>query len=90
MTKFEVRLHKRALKYYKKLVDKKRKALGEDYTLLEDNPFYYPGKIKTLEGHPGLYRIENAWIRSVYWIDPKEKIVHVILVLPRGDVYKKI
>jgi hypothetical protein len=29
-------------------------------------------------------------LRSVYWIDPREKIIHVILILPRGDVYKKI
>ena len=90
MAKFEVRLHKRALKYYRKSVEKTRKALAENFTLLEDNPFYYPGKIKQLKGHTGLYRIENAWLRSVYWIDPKEKIVHVILILPRGDVYKNL
>ena len=90
MTKFEVRLHKRAIKYYKRAVGKMRKALREDYMLLEDNPFYYPGKIKQLQGHSGLYRVENAWLRSVYWTDPKDKIVHVILILPRGDIYKKL
>ena len=90
MTKFEVRLHKKASKYYKKCVEKIRNALSEDFTLLEDNPFYYPGKIKQLKGRTGLYRIENAYLRSVYWIDPKGKIVHVILILPRGDIYKRI
>ncbi|MFH0947625.1 MAG: hypothetical protein V1833_01320 [Elusimicrobiota bacterium] len=90
MLKFEVRLHKKASKYYKKCVEKTRKALSEDFTLLEENPFYYPGKIKQLKGHTGLYRIENAWLRSVYWIEPKERIIHIILILPRGDIYKKI
>lgn len=90
MTRFEVRLHKKASKYYKKCVAKKREALSQDFKLLEENPFYYPGKIKPLKGYSGLYRIVNAWLRSIYWIDPKAKIVHVILILPRGDIYKKI
>ncbi len=88
--RYTVNLHKKALKYYKKCVTKIKNTLVEDFKQLEENPFFYPGKIKTLEGHHGLYRIESGGIRTVYWIDPKNKIVHVILILPRGGVYKRI
>jgi mRNA-degrading endonuclease RelE of RelBE toxin-antitoxin system len=90
MIKFKVLLHKRAIAYYKKCPEKIKKSLAKDFEQLEENPFYFPGKIKQLQGHHGLYRIENSNLRTVYWIDPKKKEVHVILILPRGDVYKKL
>ncbi len=90
MDKFKVILQSQPEKYYRKADNKTAKILEKCFRHLEDNPFYYPGKIKRLTGQKGMFRYTTDGLRIIYEIDVNNKKVGVLVILPRGDVYKKI
>ena len=90
MTKFKVILQSQPEKYYRKADNKTAKILEKCFRLLEDNPFYQPGKIKRLKGKEGLFRYTTGGLRVIYEMDIDNKKVGILVILPRGDVYKRV
>lgn len=90
MARFEVILESQPEKYYQKVDSRTAGALKKCFEHLEENPFFWPGKIKRLQGKEGLYRYAAGNLRIVYEIDAKNQKVGVLAIFPRGDVYKKI
>ncbi|MBA3065040.1 type II toxin-antitoxin system RelE/ParE family toxin [bacterium] len=90
MIKFEVVLQTQPKKYYQKVDSKTAKTLEKCFGDLEDNPFYKPGKIKRMKGRVKLFRYTLNGLRVVYEVSVENKKVGVLLIGPRGDIYKKI
>lgn len=88
--RFEVILQSQPAKYYERVPSHIAKSLEECFKRLEENPFYYPGKIKKLQGKAGLFRYALGNLRVIYEIDFENRRAGVLAILPRGDVYKKI
>lgn len=63
MRKFEVILQSQPEKYYRKADTKTAKVLKMCFRQLEENPFYYPGKIKRLEAKVELFRYTTGDLR---------------------------
>ncbi|MFH2138209.1 MAG: type II toxin-antitoxin system RelE/ParE family toxin [Candidatus Omnitrophota bacterium] len=89
-TKYEIILESRVEKYYLKVDSKIAKQLDKCFEYLEKNPFYFPGKIKRLEGQKGLWRYRVGDLRIIYEVIQEKREVVVLLISSRGDVYKKI
>ena len=87
---FNVILQSQPEKYYRKASKNIAKLLNNCFEQLENDPFYFPGKIKRLQNAGGLFRYRVKDLRVVYEIDQKEKIVNIVAILPRGDIYKKV
>lgn len=90
MTKFKVILQSQPEKYYRKVDAKTAKFLNGCFKRLEINPFFELGKIRRLKGREGLFRYTIGGLRVVYEIDVENREVGVLVIFPRGDVYKKI
>jgi mRNA interferase RelE/StbE len=87
---YKVLLNKQAAKYYDKVSVDIAKLI--DFALLdvEKNPRSNP-RIKALQGrHKGLHRYRVKHLRIVYSIDDDLMQVLVVLILPRGEVYKNL
>ncbi|MBU1086257.1 MAG: type II toxin-antitoxin system RelE/ParE family toxin [Candidatus Omnitrophica bacterium] len=88
--KYEIVLQSQAEKYYLKVDPKTAKQLDRCFENLENNPIYYPARIKRLAGQKGLWRYRVNDLRVIYEIIQEKKLVVVLAILPRGDAYKKI
>ena len=87
---YKVILKKQATKYYQKVNIKMAKLLDLVFSELEETPHKGPN-IKSLQGKlKGLWRYRLKGLRIVYEIIENDKEVNVILIMPRGDVYKKL
>ena len=64
--KYELVLQLQAEKYYLKADRKIAKQLDKCFEHLEKSPFYYPGKIKRLEGQKRLWRYRVGDLRVIY------------------------
>lgn len=85
---YKVVLKKNAEKYYLKTDKKQTKKLDVAFSDMEENPRGINSK--KLKGVlTGLWRYRVGSLRLIYEIIDSEKQVNVILILPRGDVYKK-
>jgi len=85
---YEVRLSRRALKYYNRVDSSSARRLNQCLQSLESNPFG-GGDIKPLEGMRGVYRFRAGNLRVVYEVDVPERLVKVSAILPRGEAYKR-
>lgn len=83
---FEVRLSRRARRYYERVPTDTAARLDRALGSLETNPFG-AGDIKPLRGIPGAYRLRVGDLRIVYEVDREARMVNVLHILPRGDVY---
>lgn len=84
---YKILLNKQPTNYYKKCPDPVVRRLNKCLARLQENPFG-PGT-KKLEGElRDFRRIRAGAIRVVYSVDEDKKLVRVIAILPRGDVYK--
>ena len=83
---FEVRLSRRARRYYERAATDTARRLDRAFNLLEVNPFG-PGDIKPLQGMPRTYRLRVGDLRIIYEVDRQARVVNVLSVLPRGDAY---
>lgn len=64
------------------------KQLDRCFEAMENNPFDL--NIKPLSGEfKGLHRIRLGNLRVVIAIYKENKTIHVLAILPSGDVYKK-
>ena len=90
MAEFRVTFQSQPLKYYQKAGPDIVKAINECVEMLKANPFFLPGRIKRLQGYEGVYRYRIGGLRVVYKVEPAMRLVSVLAILPRGDIYKKI
>jgi mRNA interferase RelE/StbE len=85
---FDVVLQRQAEKYYARCDRDMAKRLAAVFVLLENDPFDQSTKALTGKLH-GTRRARVGGLRVVYEVDTPQKLVRVLAILPRGDVYKK-
>jgi len=85
---YEVRLSRRAVKYYSRVGPTAARRLNRCFAALERNPFG-GGDIKPLKGMQGVYRFRVGDLRVVYEVGVPQRIVKVNAILPRGEAYKR-
>lgn len=85
---YEVRLSRRAQRYYERVPPDMVRRLDRCFAALQENPFA-GGDIKPLKGEPGTYRARVGDLRVVYDVNRRARIVVVHLILPRGEVYRR-
>jgi mRNA interferase RelE/StbE len=83
---FQIHLSRDAKKFLEKSPQKER--IKEKLLLLAKEPANKLLDIKKLKGMPGYYRLRVGGIRIIYFIKPLEKIIQVLDIDNRGDVYK--
>lgn len=83
---FEVKLHRRVLKFLERLNEKDRERLISSIEKL-NYPFSQP--YEKLRGRKNVYRIVAGNYRVIY-VDKRDRIVSVLLVDKRERVYNRI
>ena len=84
---FEVKLHRRVIKFLEKLNERDRKKILSVIERLY-NPFSQP--YEKLRGRKNVYRVVAGDYRIINYVDKKNKIVSVLLVDKRERVYDRI
>ena len=84
---FEVKLHRRVIKFLEKLNERDRKRILLAIERLS-NLFSQP--YEKLRGRKNVYRVVVGDYRVIYHVDKKNKIVSVLLVDKRERVYDRI
>jgi len=85
---YNVFSHKKAVKYYASLDDKKEKRKNKANEIISKNPLEGP-HIKRLRGtHEGKYRYAVGDLRIVYRVNVEDKTILIEAIGPRGDIYK--
>ena len=85
---YEILLQRQATRYYKRCGRDIAWRLAACFTELEENP--YGPDTKALRGKlQGSRRCRVGGLRVVYEVHEEAKVVHVLAILPRGNVYKK-
>ena len=88
MTKYKLIFEKRVLKDLDKIPNKVLEGILSCFDRLKSNPRFSGSK--KLSGKEGFYRIRQGDYRIIYDIDDKNKIVRILLVRQRKDVYRKL
>lgn len=85
---YRLRLSKSAVEFYEDADNKTVKRLNRGFERISINPFY--GKnVKKLHGElEGLYRYRLDSPRIVYRVLEKEKLIEIIYIDFRKDVYR--
>jgi mRNA interferase RelE/StbE len=84
----KVIVHNHAVKYLKRLPKETREQIKEILKQLENKPLEH-SSIKQMYGEwAGYHRIRTGKFRIIFWYDPRNDIVYVDHIGPRGDVYK--
>lgn len=85
---YNVRLSTKSAKYLTSLDRTTATRILDKLELLKIDPHHSPG-IKQLTGQlAGLYRLRIGNFRAVYKVDEDGFVVIVLIIGPRGDVYK--
>ena len=83
-----VKFHRRARQYFKRLQPSLQDAIKEKLKKLAEDPENYPG-VKKMEGKwAGFYRIRHGNLRIIYLCLEDKDLVLVTHIAPRGDIYK--
>ena len=85
----ELLLHRRARRYYDRLPANVKSALKAKLDKLCEDPENYPGAIRMSGEWNGFCRFRHGDLRVIYQYQSEESVVFVIIIGPRGDVYKK-
>ena len=86
---YEIILHKQPTSYYKRCPGPIARRLNKCFSRLQKDPSG-PGT-KKLDGElKNFRRIRAGKLRVVYRVDEDEKVVRIIAILPRGEVFKRI
>jgi len=85
---YEVILQRQPKRYYTRCDKPTAERLAACFEALEQDPF---GPVtRALRGKlQGARRCRVGSLRVVYEVDEEAEVVHVLAILPRGDVYKK-
>lgn len=85
---FRVVLHRRAVRYYKRLEEKVRQQLRVRLESLARDPLGAPG-VKPMAGEwKGYHRLRHGDLRLIFSVDPESRTVVIAHLGPRGDIYK--
>ena len=83
---YKVILQRQPESYYRRASRDATRRLEKCFESLEQDPFGEGSK--TLKGEfKGHRRVRIRNLRVVYLVNKAEKIVHILAILPRGDVY---
>jgi len=86
---YEILVSQEAEKYYKKLDRETKVRVNKAMEALSEEPLAGP-HIKKLWGElEGKYRYALGGLRIVYTVDRKGRLVKVLAIRGRGDVYKR-
>ncbi len=89
MTSYAVLVHKKVAKNLKDLPEIHTNKFVGLIDVLTSNPF--PWKqfdLKKIEGSEDTYRIRFGKYRVIYYVDKRQKKIHVLKFEIRGKVYK--
>lgn len=81
-------VHRRAVKYLRKMPLPQQQKIKETLSQLSQNPFEYHGAKNMAGEWAGYKRIRIGDFRIIYWIDKDKSIIYVDHIGPRGNVYK--
>ena len=84
---YEVVLSQKSLKFLGNLSPKDRARIKESLLKLRGNPWSM--QYKKLKGHP-FYRIRVGDYRVIYSVDESAKVVYVVRIGRRENVYKDL
>ena len=82
---WQIKIYSDVRKRIARLPEKERIRLVEAISFLGDNPFH--GDVKPLQGR-SLWRLRVGGWRVLFRIEKQERIIYVVGMGPRGDVYK--
>ncbi len=86
---YKVIVHKRAVRYLKRLPESQRQRIKKSLKELEDG-ITDKVDIKAMAGEwKGYYRMRIGDARVIFWIDRKLRTIYVDHIGARGDVYKE-
>lgn len=83
---YQIQAERRVLKDLDNIPVKDLDKINHAIFLLEHNP--RSSGVKKLKGPDGLYRIRQGDYRIVYYINDHSKIVQIIAINHRKDVYR--
>ena len=84
---FKIRIHRRALKFLKKLDPETRDRIFSAIDRLSD-PFSLP--YEKLRGEKNVYRIRVGEYRVIYLVDKRNKVVFILKIDKRERIYDRI
>jgi mRNA interferase RelE/StbE len=84
--RYEVRLSRRAHRYYERVPADTARRLDRCFEALNRNP-YGGSDIKPIQGAPGVYRSRVGDLRVIYEVDRQVRVITVLAILPRGDAF---
>ncbi len=85
---YSVRYRKRAVSYLKRLTGERREKILDRIERLAEDPFSPSLGVKRLAYRPA-YRLRAGAFRIIFELRDGEMIILVVLIRPRGDVYKR-
>lgn len=89
MNRYDVKLSQNAESYYKRTGANTKERLERCFEDLEEEPkdWSHP-RVKKLRGElSGLWRYRVGDLRVVYRVKDQQKVVDVVAIGPRGDIY---
>jgi mRNA interferase RelE/StbE len=85
---YTVVVHRRAVRYLKKLPQDQQTRIKYVLDEMGNDPFGL-SDVKNMVGDwAGYQRVRVGSTRIIFWVDKDKKIVYVDHIGPRGDVYK--
>ncbi len=84
---YKIVVHKRAVRYMRKIPSQELNRIKEAISKLMDwpNPAF---NIKQMSGDwKGYHRMRVGKVRVIFWPDTDNKIVYIDHIGPRGDIY---
>ena len=86
---YEVILTRKTQKFYQQANVPLAKKLNKCFENLTENPYRHPN-IKSLTGRlKGRWRYRVGNFRVIYKIDESEKLVTILLIASRGNIYEQ-
>jgi len=83
---FEVRLSRRAQRYYERVDREVAARLNRAFDRLKVNPF--EGDVRRLRGRPDSYRLRVGDLRVLFNVHVARRVVEVAAIRPRGQAYR--
>ena len=86
---YEIEISREAERYYEHQDRKMKQRINRSIEVLRQDPLNGP-RIKRLVGPlAGNYRYEVSGLRIVYEVDQGRRIVKIMAIGPRGDIYRR-
>lgn len=84
---YEVKLSRKAQKFYEKANDKTVRLLNRCFESLSGNPHYHPNIKRLHGGFEGSLRYRTGRLRVIYAINESEKVVYIEVIVSRKNAY---